>query len=490
MGSAIDKVIQIAEGEVGYLEKASNSNLDSKTANAGSNNYTKYARDVAPDVQGLPWCSTWCMWVFIKAFGAAEAKKMCNGLSPDCDEVAQNYKDMGRWYKTPKRGDQIVFVRSGDYYHTGLVYKVEGSTVYTIEANTSAGSAVIPNGGAVCKKSYDISNSKIGGYGRPKYPDGEYEDQTDKLNKTRKFYGWVTASTLNVREYAGVEYATTSISPLNRNTKVAVCDTVKASDGSDWYYIKYNGKYGCVSAQYITKTNPSGSKESTKDASEITVDQLLRAAKITMDTARTNGYHYGDSHATPPCSDQTISCDRLIARALFDLGFRDQRQGGETCGTLDSYLNKHGFKRSTSPSDVRKGSILLVTHPSLNYVSHAFICVSYDKSTWVTSRYDAGSNQRIQTVQPLKNVRWDYRKDKLIVYNIPEKKETGKWESCSSTYENGLLRIFADPSADSNVLMRIAYKGKMETDGQTSGNFTHVRCGDVEGWAKTKYIKK
>ena len=40
-----NKVIEIALAEVGYLEKKTNSNLDSKTANAGYNNYTKYARD-------------------------------------------------------------------------------------------------------------------------------------------------------------------------------------------------------------------------------------------------------------------------------------------------------------------------------------------------------------------------------------------------------------------------------------------------------------
>lgn len=39
------RVVEIALGEVGYLEKATNSQLDSKTANAGYNNYTKYNRD-------------------------------------------------------------------------------------------------------------------------------------------------------------------------------------------------------------------------------------------------------------------------------------------------------------------------------------------------------------------------------------------------------------------------------------------------------------
>ena len=42
----VKKVIEIALKEVGYLEKRSNKNLNSKTANAGSNNYTKYWNDL------------------------------------------------------------------------------------------------------------------------------------------------------------------------------------------------------------------------------------------------------------------------------------------------------------------------------------------------------------------------------------------------------------------------------------------------------------
>ena len=34
------KLISVAEAEEGYLEKASNAQLDDKTANAGWNNYT------------------------------------------------------------------------------------------------------------------------------------------------------------------------------------------------------------------------------------------------------------------------------------------------------------------------------------------------------------------------------------------------------------------------------------------------------------------
>lgn len=44
--AAVKKLIEIAKAEIGYLEKASNYNLDDKTANAGSNNWNKYARDI------------------------------------------------------------------------------------------------------------------------------------------------------------------------------------------------------------------------------------------------------------------------------------------------------------------------------------------------------------------------------------------------------------------------------------------------------------
>ena len=36
----------VALNEEGYLEKRTNANLDSKTDNAGYNNWTKYARDL------------------------------------------------------------------------------------------------------------------------------------------------------------------------------------------------------------------------------------------------------------------------------------------------------------------------------------------------------------------------------------------------------------------------------------------------------------
>lgn len=57
---SVEEFISVLEGEVGYLEKATNSQLDSKTANAGSNNYTKYGKWYGGN--GQPWCAQFISW--------------------------------------------------------------------------------------------------------------------------------------------------------------------------------------------------------------------------------------------------------------------------------------------------------------------------------------------------------------------------------------------------------------------------------------------
>ena len=180
MGYTASKLVAIAEAEVGYLEKKSNADLDSKTSNAGSKNYTKYARDLhsagyyQANKNGYEWCEVfndWCHWIASgKDAKLAQEVIYQKGLyGAGCVWSAKCYRDAGRFYSTPKVGDQIYFGTKGNETHTGIVYKVDGSKVYTIEGNTSGASGVIANGGGVCKKSYSLSYDKIVGYGRPNY---------------------------------------------------------------------------------------------------------------------------------------------------------------------------------------------------------------------------------------------------------------------------------------------------------------------------------
>lgn len=168
MANTVDKVINIALNEVGYLEKKSNSQLDSKTANAGSSNYTKYGKNMG--CNGLAWCDAFVDDCFVQAYGREKAKDLLGGFSNYTPTSAQYFKDMGRWHTSnPQIGDQIFFRNNTRICHTGIVYQVDSSRVYTIEGNTSGASGVIANGGGVCKKSYPLNYSKIAGYGRPKY---------------------------------------------------------------------------------------------------------------------------------------------------------------------------------------------------------------------------------------------------------------------------------------------------------------------------------
>lgn len=177
------KVIDLALSEVGYLEKASNKDLDSKTANAGSKNYTKYARDLWEvkffngKKQGVAWCATFTAWNFFKAFGKdAALKLLCQPSTDNCGagcRYARNYfKAKGQLHTSnPQPGDLIFFYSSDkkSIAHTGLVYKVDEKKVYTVEGNTSGASGVIANGGGVCKKSYSLTYNRLAGYGRPNW---------------------------------------------------------------------------------------------------------------------------------------------------------------------------------------------------------------------------------------------------------------------------------------------------------------------------------
>lgn len=167
--NAIEKLIQTAQKEEGYLEKRNNIQLDSKTANAGSNNYTKYARDLYPSLQGQPWCDMFVDWCFVQTFGQVQARQLLGGgFSAYTPTSAQYYKNKGQYHKTgPKPGDQIFFRNAQRICHTGIVLEVTFTKVRTIEGNTSDGSAVIANGGAVCCKEYSLNDSAIDGYGRP-----------------------------------------------------------------------------------------------------------------------------------------------------------------------------------------------------------------------------------------------------------------------------------------------------------------------------------
>lgn len=172
MENAVKNVIDTAKKWTGYLEKKSNANLDSFTANAGSGNYTCFARDykthTSQNFQGQPWCAMFVSEVFVQAFGLDMACKLLGGaLYHYCPTGVNQFKAAGRWSSMPEPGAVIFFTNGSRAYHTGIVIEVTSTQVKTIEGNTSGASGVIENGGGVCQKSYSRSYEKIMGYGIP-----------------------------------------------------------------------------------------------------------------------------------------------------------------------------------------------------------------------------------------------------------------------------------------------------------------------------------
>lgn len=165
-------VLDTARAELGYHEKASNKDLDDKTANSGSGNWTKYARDFDEKYpnfyngqkNGFAWCDMFVDWLFVQNFGHEKAiellcqKERSSGAG--CPNSANYYRAMGKFHTdNPQPADQI-FIGNGKADHTGIVEKVVGDEVHTIEGNADD---------CVGRHVYKLNSSKIYGYGTPRW---------------------------------------------------------------------------------------------------------------------------------------------------------------------------------------------------------------------------------------------------------------------------------------------------------------------------------
>lgn len=255
------KVIAVAETEVGYLEKESRAQLDDKTANAGDKNYTKYARDLDElsfyngRKNGYAWCDVFVDWCFVQAYGKEAALELtCQPTNREvnygagCKWSRKYYANKGQLHNTPEPGDQIFFwpkdqIGGPAVAHTGLVYAVDNTYVYTIEGNTSGANGVVANGGGVCKKKYRLDYSRIAGYGRPAY--GTVSEAPETPPSGKKVIT-ITGNSVNVRLGDSTEYK--SLGYLNRG------DTMEwvATAENGWNAGRYKEQIVWISGKYST----------------------------------------------------------------------------------------------------------------------------------------------------------------------------------------------------------------------------------------------
>ena len=199
--------------------------------------------------------------------------------------------------------------------------------------------------------------------------------------------------------------------------------------------MEHNDHYGAKTAEKLKTAYAQ--KTAKKEEQEVIEEQttpraftrkipaskiVLDATQLVADTGRLQGWTYGNSGALPPCDDHLCSCDRGPSRANWLMGFRDQRQGGETCGSLDSYLTSHGWAKVTDKAKIKAGAIVAVRYTKHSYIDHVFQVVSYNKKTGRCTKYDFGSTQQIQAQQPFKNVpllAWGANRIFVCAWNPP-----------------------------------------------------------------------
>lgn len=275
---AIKKLLNLAESQIGYTEPY-------------GDNGNKYAQEM--DTIWAGWFNTkknhgdWCAifagaWLFLKSFGWDTAAKMVNH---DCEfgkltaVVQYLYRSLmlvDRVGKDPHPGD-IIFYHNDKYSgfsqlcHVGIVWKVEGDYVVTIEGNSG------PNNTQVAtrriRKDYDTKSWGVYGFGYPdyaaaadipsKYPDTPFEVEAVKAVDIRKgpYSDTEIIGKMKAGEKAQItscEGSTSDFGRMDRGYIYLAQDSIKiegaprnewVKDGGKWYF--YDAEGHMVKSEWV-----------------------------------------------------------------------------------------------------------------------------------------------------------------------------------------------------------------------------------------------
>ena len=160
MKPTCNQVIKLAQQQVGY--KAPGPHKRNKYAAYIDSHFPTFYNGKK---NGADWCDVFVDWcVLYIAQNAKDAEYVLCQPARSCGAGVgwswKYYKAKKRTTKTPKAGYQI-FLNS--LKHTGIVYKVDTKYVYYVAGNEGVGN------GQVKKHKILKTNTKIYGYGRPRY---------------------------------------------------------------------------------------------------------------------------------------------------------------------------------------------------------------------------------------------------------------------------------------------------------------------------------
>ena len=229
------EVIDMALSQVGY-QGSKYSSIYSKELDAV--NFYNGKKDGA-----TTWCSIFVDDMIYRCIKEQTADNARNALcepnrdncGAGCVQSASYFKQAGRWYSKPSdahKGDKVFFKNSTGIYHTGIVVDWDNNGIYTVEGSTG--------GSKVLKRFYYYGDSKLAGFGRPRYT-ADSSDDTPPTPDTKKY-------TVKVGDFLAIR--STPDSRTNSNVvgqfyNGAVVNVLEEKDGwgrvtgDCWVYMKY-----------------------------------------------------------------------------------------------------------------------------------------------------------------------------------------------------------------------------------------------------------
>ena len=252
----VNEVLALAESQVGITEYPPNSNNVKY-------NTEYYGHEVSGS--SYPWCCVFVWWCF-NQFNPCLVKKTAS-----CQDLAQWFKDNGKWGSTAHVGDVVFFkfnTNSRWTNHVGIVKEVldGGLKIKTIEGNTSINSD--DNGGAVMERT---RSSNIVGYGRPAYSE---EGANEPINSDSGYLKGIDVSeNQGTIDFQAVKDSGISFVCIRSTRKSGNTDAQFERNLSEC--MKYNLDYSCYKYAYA-KTHEQARIEADG------VINLLKSRKMTI----------------------------------------------------------------------------------------------------------------------------------------------------------------------------------------------------------------
>ncbi len=209
----VTDLLAVALSQLGYMEGDSDADLSGTVG--GSDNYTEFNYNMGDFGVGYgsdkyDWCASFVSYCLLQSRVTSQSSISDWCRNHVADEASEKYdpeyadyiwREVGcqKWadnliaagyYQSaaanggeyiPRSGDLIFFRWSPDKQigHIGIVVYCDGERVYTVEGNTSGGTAMVANGGAVYFKNYELDYNCIDGYGTLPYKTNDAVEKID-----------------------------------------------------------------------------------------------------------------------------------------------------------------------------------------------------------------------------------------------------------------------------------------------------------------------